>query len=92
MNYSAGFPFVSYLKCALREPCADPARGRVENSDPFTTIILKLKPTQWTNWEPSPTAFFPQPPRVLVSPRPLINMKQVKMKIDDHAKKLLILR
>ena len=30
LNYSAGFPSVSDLKCALREPCADPARGRVE--------------------------------------------------------------
>ena len=28
MNYSAGFPSVSVLKCALHEPCADPARGR----------------------------------------------------------------
>ena len=30
MNYSAGFLSVSVLKCALRKPCADPARGRDE--------------------------------------------------------------
>ena len=30
-NHSAGFPFVLLLiKCALREPCVDPARDRVE--------------------------------------------------------------
>ena len=28
VNYSAGFPSVSNTKCALCEPCADPARGR----------------------------------------------------------------
>ena len=28
--FSAGFPSVSELKCALCEPCADPARGRVK--------------------------------------------------------------